>query len=435
MSDPRLQEIAERAKAAARPTDFADVARRGRRRRTSGVFGAAAATALVLAGTALGVRGAYDDSTAPAHPVSPAPTTSTTASTTAHTTPGTPRQSITAEQIVDDPKATVTGIAIAADDSDVRASMWYLCSDPVCSRGKSAVAITADAFRHVRYVRADMSPLTWVVGDTFVIRRVGSGLWTVDATGAVRPLRIMGDATPLSTGETLLSEPGSNTAYGIDGATLVAHPIHLPPQSSETYASLTQQGQNLWGLGADTETVFSSSDGGATWRAPYLLKSGPWGSLHGTVDSGDPSTLVVNDRADDEGYFPRFHRSRDGGGSWELVDPPQFQLNSAAWAVIAPSGYLLVYIRSNPRLADSSATGLYESDNISWSHFHAVKSSPSLHSATHSQNDGGRLLASIVDGQGRQSLFLAAGRYADSQAVGDVMSSDGGRTWTATRYR
>ncbi len=79
MSDPRLHEIAERAQAASRPSDFRDLARRGRRRRVGGVLAAGAATALVLGGTTLGVHSAYDDSSTPVHPVGP--TTSPTLTT------------------------------------------------------------------------------------------------------------------------------------------------------------------------------------------------------------------------------------------------------------------------------------------------------------------------------------------------------------------
>lgn len=280
MSDPRLHEIAERAQAASRPSDFRDLARRGRRRRVGGVVAAGAATALVLGGTTLGVHSAYDDSSTPIHPVgpitsptlttplgSPQTTTSTcgtpydcdliallhrigvkhpegehgfrgsamggpykgrylqvftnevptslpqgrhlgfvviggtqvellrddlwgevaefrvngltywVSSQSAHAESGSSTRSdalvavrallaalrarsgqeLTAEQIVQDPDAALTAVAIASDDGNTRASSWRLCLGKSCRHQLYALAVTDDGFAHAHYIDLTVS--------------------------------------------------------------------------------------------------------------------------------------------------------------------------------------------------------------------------------------------------------------------------------------
>ena len=204
MSDPRMQEVADRAQSAARPAEFAELARRGRRRRTRGVLAAGAVTALVLGGTALGVHTAFDDSSAPANPVSPVPTSGQT-SQSEHTTRVTPRQQLTAEQVVDDPHAALVGVAVATDDHDVRASEWSVCSDDACASRLWAVAVSADAFQHAAYALvAEPTALTWTGGDTFVVSTRDGTLSRIDSSGNSYPLAISEEVGPLSTDETLV---------------------------------------------------------------------------------------------------------------------------------------------------------------------------------------------------------------------------------------
>lgn len=341
----------------------------------------------------------------------------------------------TAEEIVNDPYADLTKVAIADGDSRVRAAVWGRCLSKACTSHEYAVAVTADAFVHTAsYVRvSDPTALTWAGDGLFVISGLDGALSLVDPSGAVTSLSVSQQVAPLGSDETLVTtwEGSALTPYGVSAARRTAHPLPLPGDHTQI-TSLTRQGQALLGLGAGTTRIVSSPDGGASWRAPYRL---PDRLLHGTVASSDPDTLAVIDVADDGVTFPALHRSRDAGASWEVVEPAQLRGHFAAWAVVEPSGRLLIYILDPTNVHTAPDTGLYESDDVSWTHFHALASSPPLHGAVPSPNDGGQLLAAATNGQGVQTLFLADGGYLGSEPAGDLVSTDDGRTWTATRYR
>jgi len=147
-----------------------------------------------------------------------------------------------------------------------------------------------------------------------------------------------------------------------------------------------------------------------------------------------PINQAIVEVGDDGTEFGRFTRSTDHGANWQVVRPVQLRGAFVAWAAVEPSGNLLVYLIKGFSHG-SLPRGLYESEDGSWTHFHAVVTSPSLQSPHPSPNDGGWLLLATSDGQGRQSLYLTGGGYLGDSVLHNLVSTDEGRTWKPTRTR
>lgn len=413
MDDDRLRDIEGRAGSAARPPDFRAIAARGRARRRVATFAAVGISLLVIAGAGVGARSLADDRSGPS-----APDHSTATVPRPTGTPPT-SQSSRARNVVADPHSRLWSFAVSSDDPRVRAAVWQRCSTLECRAPELAVAVTRDAFAHAAFVsvRQDTN-VTWVGGDKFLIWSWRGLVGLFDPSGRVQPLRISNATSPLEHGETLVGAGKSTDFYAVraDGT---AHRVPLPA-GAPFLGALDQNGRTLWGLARSGTVIVSSPDGGATWRSPVRL---PKHGLYGEIPSADPTLLALTNLGDDAVDVPStLRRSVDGGATWTVLHPSPLQGATANWMAVTPDGRLLVNV---PTFAGGRlATGLYESDDSTWTAFRR-EADASPHP---SKYFSGYEAFPVVGHDGTMTLWT----FGDE---GGFFSTDDGRTWSRTRSR
>lgn len=352
-----------------------------------------------------------------------------------------------AASIVHDPESTLTQIAVAPRNAEVRASLWTRCTEPACLHHQQAIAVTTDGFAHqTDLMVAPTSHLEWAAGGGFAVNRPaggfavqarGGGLELVSGTGVVTALQVSATASALLPKEALVNESGGQNgtlrSYGIDIAAHTAHPIPRLPGNGGWSAPLQRTGiaADLFGINRDGSRVwFWRTDFGGWSGGPFVKDpfGGHWTFAHAWAmvpsdDVGWAGVLTTDPRGamSAELWDLASNRMAD----WGATGDGDFKGLKASWAAVTPSGRLLMMVYSP---APGGRFGLYESQDPAWQTFARVPIRSGLRVGSSAQAAGLRLLDTSLD-QGRQTLDVADQR-------GVVRSStDGGRTWheVATR--
>lgn len=383
------------------PPDFDDVLAVGGRRRLAAVGWSAASVAAVVGVVALGIQGGYGNQGAPVAPANSQHTPSRTTSPPSPSTTTPPlHQPLSPTAVVNDKGSYLTGVAVSAASSDVKAAAWQHCIDGRhnCERPQYALTVTDDNFatsHDVALTGQSWPTVTAVAPDRFYAS-AGNGAWLVATDGSVTRVSFDRQPGPIAAGEVFVgaklspSPPAmqnrSNTYLAVDPATGVSHPLSTPRGTN----SLVQNtGGTLVGVVIDNTGGFHSSaiwstDGGATWAQQRLVS--------GTSElTPIPSTATSGVMAFVRGgltatVFPfnRVYRSTDGGATWATFDESQGHGGDqpyVGWSLVAPDGSLLVNIeawsmnrRGHP---GPHPVGLYESNGANWSDLHYVPGLPS----------------------------------------------------------
>jgi len=150
------------------PPSFESLEMTARHRRRLLAGTSAVAAVAVVGVLAAGIQAVGENNAQPANPTPnrPHPTLATLVGPTT-TNPATPPpvRSRTPEQIVNDPRAEIFTMAVAPDDTDVRAAAWALCPKKTCGHYLEVVAVTDDGFATTHYLGARLdTDLRWVEG-------------------------------------------------------------------------------------------------------------------------------------------------------------------------------------------------------------------------------------------------------------------------------
>lgn len=333
-----MHDIARAAADAARIPDFADLQRRGERRRNVRTGLAAGAAALAVAGILgatqlLGGDGGEDISPAP----SPAP------SETTHETESTGPTGAAA--IIDHPDAQVVDAAVTPGDVDNRAVVWR-----VVDKVKHGLAITDDGFitrtdvllPHAADVVAGVDG-RFLVRDRVILDR----LWVTDVGGELVRVQVSGAEAPVGPGEVVVwIETG---LVAVDTGTGAAHPVPMSPggdwEVREHAGRLTATSTHISSNGDRTSTYHWSDDGGATWQRqtfePGELGNAevvptPAGSEHVVLLLGDgatigPLTAVLTMPAEGGGFTTTEYDGEQTSQSGAFVVDGELRLLADRW--------------------------------------------------------------------------------------------------------
>ncbi|MGH3504228.1 MAG: hypothetical protein ACRDQA_25525 [Nocardioidaceae bacterium] len=433
--DRRLETFARDATRRVVAPEFDDLVRTVRRRRRAGMAATGVTVAAIVGVAFAGVQGVYDDQGAPS-PVPPAhsgiPTS--TATTSQHHSTTHDRRPLTAEQIVQDPKARLLRLAVSATNPGSRASVWN-----VAGAGVFAVVVTNDGFTTRHYVRLhkySFPTLTAVGQHAFFVSDHRRGGSLLSDTGALRPVEFSAAPGPLAKGEVLVDDNRANDTqhYAVDPVAATAHPLSTPEDL--VVKRLTDDGNQLSGVGTtgrgahgDTAREVWSVDGGASWSSHHLGRAheGVWAS----IPTGDQSMAVVR-LEQPNALAPTILRSRDGS-AWHTVTMSwqHSQWPLSGWQVVRPDGSLLLSAATfgHGSGGTGSGVGLYESEGDNWSHLKPVH--PSLPNGTKPDEVIGDLVLAQESPTGTQTLYLSVG--ADNAHL--LVSTDGGHSWTTTPAR
>lgn len=424
-------DVAGAAARSVRPPDFEVVAARGRRlrrRRRAVVAAAACVLAVVASGGVLLGRATTAGAPAPAGP-HPSP----------HQPQPTPDPA--AEQVVDDPAATVTQLAVSPADADVRAVLWQTCSGR-CERRHAAIALTADGFESRALVPVRDGRYPWLQpagGRSFLVTNDGRHPYLLDLDGTRRPVTPPTGPAAVAAGEVVVRWSDAGRAFvAVDPATGASHRVTVPAGTSEVQVEAGGRLDALQDLlPARTPTVAWSDDGGLTWRT-HFLGSTPR-AIFQLVPSAATGTTAVLVGSDGATMFPfdGVVQGSRAGASWHAFPQPRPPTSAVDGGVVLPDGRLVVALlrpRGGQPGAGEMRGGLYASAARDWSRFTRV--APAGLAAA----DAARLretelsLLSTVVSQGRATLYVTEGQQpGGSSRVYAV--TDGGSMWTAVRLR
>lgn len=393
---------------------FEALARTATRRRRSAIVASACAALAISGVVGVGLQSIASDRSGPAGP-SPSPTAPTSAPSPTTPTEG---DDLSGQQIVDDPRAGQYRFVASPEDPDVKASVWAYCATITCKRHVAAVAVTDDDFATATYLRVRwLTDVTWVSGDSFIIRRLDGQLAMVSASGEMQPITESTDAAPLQADDLLVGDyaNGPTAPYAaVDPQSLTSHPLAIPYK--DEFLHLFRHGDTtIWGT-SDQATIVSSPDGGATWRTEYSTPGDiPLGVVP-TPGEG-PLAVVQQPRLGDPSAILR---SEDAGQTWDFIHPIALLDCTIMWTAVTPSGQFLAYAYPGPARDCQLSPGIYASNSDSWTTFDsvAVSGPPGFVGA-------GAPLSITVDAAGQSRLYV-------SWSQGTLVSDDFGRTWRLT---
>lgn len=325
------------AEAVASPPDLDALRHRGdRRRRVRRTALAGIAAAAVVAAIGVGQVPGADRSTPADQRPKPSPSQVNPAN-------------LTPEEIVDNPRATLSKVAVSPTDSDVRATVWQLCGSGRCAR---ATAVTADGFETRAVIKGGQSwELTPLGSRGFLFTEYGMGVAAqlLAPDGSVSLVEIEDEPErPLADGEVVLGIPGEDMPWGawlaIDPVTGSARVLSFP---DHVRAFVQQPGGRLEVLRQDGASEFQwSDDGGISWRKHALPKNSS--ALYQLVPSGQPSTMALVEGGDGATNLPfgAVHVSRDGGDTWERISQDEQPAAYVGTAAVLPDGRLLAHLHA-----------------------------------------------------------------------------------------
>jgi hypothetical protein len=433
LDDLLRSDIAGTASRSVEPPEFAAVATRGRRRRARRRAVLAAASVLVVAAVATGTvlaDGTPSTSPAPANP-QPSP----------HRTQVMPDQDNLRDPaaVVDNPDASVAGLAVATDDPDVRAVLWQVCLRR-CHDRHAAIALTTDGFasRTLVPVSPGAYPHLAPAGrHAFLVTNDGRHPYLLGADGRKRQVTPPGPVAPVGAAEVVTHWNGGGDDYvAVDPATGSSHRVMVPAGTSEAQKTGTGRLQALVEQRVGrTPSVAWSDDGGASWHE-HELTSNDRSMFELVPTAGDTMAVLVGSDGATVFPFDGVVQGTRSGASWRSIPQPGPPVASTDGGVVLPDGRLAValagLVRSSvgPHLA-----GLYLSAGGDWSTFTRVEPSPQgsrgLDTATVTRlRETDLYLAGTRVGAGTATVYLAEGRGSRVWAV-----ADGGRTWTELRVR
>ena len=348
------------------PFDSISAAAARRRNRRSAV------TAATLALTAAGlvVAGAivvFGDGSGTTEPVRPPPGSPAPSRPEESNPPKNPEprslESMTPEEVVNDPDAELEAVAMAPGDPDVRISMWRAlctwCPDRPDGRGGSlgpptftGMAVTSDGYATATYVRHPFSGLGGDIlsprDDMFLFVDMGNGReWLIDLDGTVRRVeRSTAELRP--TDPRLWFECGraggwTSTWCSLDPDTATAY---VWPEEWNRSATPPFSGEQPWGW---------SPIGAGSFEDPGGVVEAWWddnGTRHRRALATDAMGGVVHESADgDLAYWTwqlgdntvDLHTSRDRGASWDVNTRPAPGFNRWVQMTRSPDGALLAW--------------------------------------------------------------------------------------------
>jgi len=418
---PELDELEPFAREGGRgvvPPDFEALVQTSRRRSRVKTMGSGAAAVLVLGLAVAGVRGVYDDQTAPVGPAH-APTGPTAS---------TPAASVTrATSIVDSERARPYSAVVLPDRPAARAVMWGGTGDGV------ALAVTPDGFqsRTTLLLRGTFPKISPAGADWFFVAQPGLAE-LVSPEGARRSVLVDHTPGPLQPGEYLVPTASGKDLLAVDPTTATAHTISLPPNAHEAYGG----GDLIWTIAytATSQSVFHSAvhwstDGGRSWSS-HALPSGVL-AIYTRVPSPE-GTMVVS-RTGDVTAVPlsQLIASDDLGATWRTTTvKPRLAVK---WTAVLPDGTLVANLLNRPRAGAGPFrldrySGLVSSVGRDWSQLVPVH--PALPEGQTDMGDALDALVATSTDHGTTLLWTGGGGRSVL-----LMSSDGGRTWTMTPER
>lgn len=315
--DQRLSQAARRMTDGITPpeVDLGAVRARARRSQRRTAVLAIAATVLTVGATGAVVVGGRDDAAPlPADPSpSPSPSVVETTSTQAPWSP----DSITAEEVVNDPDARPRGVGVAAGDPDVRLSIWATSAD-------SAIAVTTDGYRTTTYASAPVADGELNVSsprdDLFLLSKVNKDKeWLVGVDGTVRRVaRVRGEVAPDDPRLWFQCSDGGwrYTWCALDPDRATAH---VWPGRWDGSAVPPGEGAFPWGANPEPRAVGSTGQLEAWWD------TGSGRSVR-TLASADNGDYVLECRPDLMALWSHasgtstveIHVSRDRGATWQV---------------------------------------------------------------------------------------------------------------------
>jgi hypothetical protein len=363
-------DIARTASRSVDPPPLETVVTRGRRLRDRRRVRAAAVCVLVALAAGGGFLGRGVLTTSPA-PADPQPTPQHV-----HRTP-VPDRAPTAEQVVDDPAASVVQVVTAAEDPDVRAVLWQRCLQR-CHTRHAAIALTTDGFATRTVVSVDEGafPYLHTAGPTaFLVTNDGRRPYLLDTDGSRRKLGAPTAAVPVRAAELVTRWGFAADFVALDPASGAVHRVPVPAGTMELQSDGPRRLEALVSPHAGRTThVAWSDDGGATWRDHPLATTDR--SLYQLVPSAAPGTVAVLGGSDGATLFPfqSAERGTVGGVSWRSFPqgtPPSAFVDGG---VVLPDGRLLLRLEQveetfRPGFGSEPRMGLYVSDGEDWSGF------------------------------------------------------------------
>ncbi|QCX26311.1 hypothetical protein [Nocardioides jishulii] len=400
------------------PPAFGEIRARGVRRRARRRAAAVGSVAALAAVVVLGGQAVLDGPSA-REPLPPA--TSPAPDPTAPSRP-TPVPPSGTERDAPSPDPTLLTLAVAPEDEDVRASLWWRCAKR-CQGGKFELLLTRDGFAtsvSVPVPDAEESTITPLGGDAFHMT-ADDGSFIARTDGTTTAVRPDGDPGPLAEGEVLVrSATWGGRPIGLDPDTGRAHLLATPDvdvdlqiQPDGTMVGWT------WSREGRASVVWSV-DSGRSWQEKTLPTIG--GRDHVTVlPSARPGTLAVVESAD-MGEDPagalkprltRVHRSTDGGRTWQTIEVEGAPRALVRKGGITADGRLVVDVEE---WADGAGpereAGIHATTEVDWSRFTLMRARPTdVSQDVHVEATArGLVVTAIHDGVGVVDVSRDAGQ-------------------------
>jgi hypothetical protein len=438
-----LENFAREASKTVVPPDFDDLVRMARRRRRTSVIGATAAVLALVGVAAYGAQGLSGDDATPTQPATEATQPTEPVPTTPGETVPTQPQPMSADEIVLDPSSYLVAFGAAAEDLDVRVSVWRCREQPGCPGWRGAVAVTEDGFRTLRVLvlpRGANLTVTDLGAGAFLVGDAPRGV-IVHGDGATVDMAVDDVPGPIAEGEVLVGYwhgTGVSSFGGLNPETGRVHPLALPEGRN---LDLEQSGGALFGT-VDTshaqEVVVTSDDGGATWGGGAALPSSPH-AIYQSIPSTDPGVLAWLVGSDGATLFPfdEVLRSTDGGVTFDSTMMARTTDTAyVSFGLVLPDSSLLVSLDawSDDRISKPGRHhhGLYRSAGTDWADLTPVESRYPRGTDLELLQSSPPTIMDWAVGNGGDVVLWA---WAPGINTPMMVSTDSGRTWTESAAR